>query len=92
MIPVASSELVLKRAERYQGACYLVWLRRPDMDLTAPARSQGEEIILGTHIRAIKRLIFWFKSNNLPLPELQEYPQPPYGIDELYIAQYIKNP
>ena len=72
--------VLVKQAQRYQEACHLVWLRRPNMDLTAPPQSKAEKIIFGDHIRTIKVLRKWFKSNNLAVPEHQDYPEYPYGV------------
>ena len=71
---------ILKKAEKYQIACYFVWLRRPDLPLDNPPRSKGEDIVIGVHIRNIPKLRKWFEKNGLIVPERQDYPFAPWGI------------
>jgi len=59
---------IQSQTNNYLRACYLVWLERPNLPLDLPPREQGEEVVIGAHIRKIKKQKSWFKKHDLPLP------------------------
>ncbi|KAA3494232.1 hypothetical protein CVG52_18800 [Acinetobacter baumannii] len=60
---------ILKKHIEYLHSCYFLWLERPTdpLDLSPP-KSYGEDIVIGHHIKTVKRLRRWFKKNELPEP------------------------
>lgn len=75
------TDVLIEKAQAYQRACYLVWLRRPNLPLDTPARTVGEELVIGDHIRSIPKLTKWFIDNGHTVPQRQDYPEPPWGIE-----------
>jgi hypothetical protein len=67
-IMLSEQEIVKKQIE-YLHSCYFLWLERPTdpLDLSPP-KSYGEDIVIGHHIKTVKRLRRWFKKNELPEP------------------------
>lgn len=64
-----SEQEILKKQIEYLHSCYFLWLERPTdpLDLSPP-KSYGEDIVIGHHIKTVKRLRRWFKKNELPEP------------------------
>ncbi|WP_127472511.1 hypothetical protein [Acinetobacter colistiniresistens] len=63
------NENFVKNQIDYLTSCYFLWLERPTdpLDLS-PAKSYGEDIVIGHHIKTVKRLRKWFKNNEFSQP------------------------